>query len=250
AYFIAFHTVYTVIRDRAFPKGWNLLAPIACLAGVVIVLLPLLIPMIKVAIGSAPVYADGVDDYVADVFGYVIFPPSHLLGGLTSNLYTRLTGNAWESTVYLGLANLLVMAWLCLCAKQKDSGLLTYVLSGMAVFCVFASGASLHVLGMRTIPMPDALLSELPFFANVRTPSRAIVFVYLFLAIGIGHAASLVWRHRHRPPVRWVLVAAAALIVLDFYPIRLTMTPVSCHPGLALIRDDPEPNFGILSPPD
>ena len=41
AYFIAFHTVYTVIRDRAFPRGWSLLAPIACLAGVVIVLSPL-----------------------------------------------------------------------------------------------------------------------------------------------------------------------------------------------------------------
>ena len=249
AYFIAFHTVYIVIRDHAFPKGWNLLTPIACLAGAIIVLSPVLVPMVKMAIGSTSVYASGVHDFVADVSGYVIFPPVHLLGGLTSDLYRRLTGNPWESTVYLGLANLLVMTWLCLYAKQKDSGLLTYVLSGMALFCVLASGYKLHVLGIPTIHMPDALLAKLPFFANVRTPSRAIVFVYLFLAIGIGHAASLAWQHRHRRPVRWGLVAAAALMVLDFYPFHLEMTPVSCDPRLALIRDDPEPDFGILNLP-
>src|SRR5262245_44789307 len=55
AYFIAFHTVYTVIRDRAFPKGWNRLTPIACLAGVVIVLSPLLVPMVRAAMGPTSV---------------------------------------------------------------------------------------------------------------------------------------------------------------------------------------------------
>jgi hypothetical protein len=183
------------------------------------------------------------------VSGYVVFPPVHLLGSLTRAFYRRFSGNPWEATVYLGLANLVVMGWLCLYAKQKDSGLLTYVLSGMAVFLVFASGDSLHVLGIRTIPMPDALLSKLPFFANVRTPSRAIVFAYLFLAVGIGHATSLVWQHRHRLPIRWGLVAMAGLMVLDFYPFRLLMTPVSCPPGLTLIRNDPERDFGILNLP-
>jgi hypothetical protein len=119
----------------------------------------------------------------------------------------------------------------------------------MAVFLVIASGDSLHVLGIRTIPMPDALLSKLPFFANVRAPSRAIVFVYLFLAIGIGHATALVWQHRHRLPIRWGLVALAGLMVLDFYPFGLSMTPVSCPPGLTLIRNDPERDFGILNLP-
>ena len=141
------------------------------------------------------------------------------------------------------------MAWLCLCAKQKDSGLLTYVLSGMAVFCVLASGAfpprawETHYSHARCIAVRASILR------NVRTPSRAIVFVYLFLAIGIGHAASLVWQHRHRPSVRWGLVAVAALMVLDFYPFHLAITPVSCPPGLALIRDDPERGFGILNLP-
>ena len=246
---MAFHAVYTVIRDRAFPTGWRLFIPIACLVGVVLVLSPLLVPMVRLAAGPTSVYVGGSNYFVADVFGYIVFPPAHLLGDLTKDVNSRMTGPPWEATVYLGLVNLVLMAWLCLCAKQKDRGLLTYVLSGMAVFCVLASGAFLHVLGKSTIPMPGALLAVLPVFNNVRVPSRAIVFVYLFLAIGIGHAVSLVWQHRHRPLIRWGSVAVVGLMVLDFYPFHLAITPVSCPPGLALIRDDPERGFGILNLP-
>jgi hypothetical protein len=249
AYFVGFHTVYMSINERALPSDWNLFTPIACLAGVVVLLSPLLIPMVREAAGATSVYAGFSNYFVADVFGYVAFPPVHLLGSLTENIYSRLTGNNWESTVYLGLVNLLVLASLFFSTRQSSGGILTYVLCGIALFAVLASGDSLHVLGKRTIPMPNVWLSELPLFRNVRTPSRAIVFVYLFLAIGIGHAVALVWQHRHRPPVRWGLVVVVALMVLDFYPAHLAITPVSCPPGLALIRDDPERGFGILNLP-
>jgi hypothetical protein len=249
AYFIVFHTVYTAIRNRAVPSGWSLFSPIACLVGVVLALSPLLVPMVRAAMGTTSVYSGGSNFFVADVFGYAAFPPVHLLGNLTKDIYSTLTGPSWESTVYLGVVNLGLMAWLCLYAKQAESRLLTYVLSGIAVFCILASGAFLHVLGESTIPMPGALLAVLPVFHNLRAPSRAIVFVYLFLAIGIGYAISLVWQHRDRPAVRWGLVGVAALMVLDFYPLHLAMTPVSCPPGLALIRDDPERDFGILNLP-
>jgi hypothetical protein len=208
--------------------------------------------MVKEAMATSLVYnfSPGTSNlYVADVFGYGSFPPIHLLGSLTEAVNSRLTGYSWEATVYLGLTNLVILTWLCLFAKQKDSGLLIYVLSGMVVFCVLASGDSLHILGKGTIPMPDVLLSKIPFFRNVRTPSRAIVFVYLFLAIAMGHAASLSWQHRHRSAVRWGSIVVAALMVLDFYPFHVAITPVSCPPGLTLIRDDPERNFGILNLP-
>jgi len=102
--------------------------------------------------------------------------------------------------------------------------------------------------------MPDAALSHLPFIHNVRTPSRAIVFVYLFMAIGIGRAAALALQHWQRPVARWGMIAAAALIVLDFFPahrlpMTLPMTPVTCSSGLAVIRDDPEKGFGVLDLP-
>ena len=250
AYFIAFHTLYAAIRDRALPRGWQLLAPVACLAGVIALLSPLLVPMVRAAMGNASVDEDGGDIFVADVFAYPAFPRFHLLAPLADSIYRRLSGNEWEATVYLGFINIAVLTWLCLAARRNDARLLTYVLCGKATFCILASGDSLHVLGHSTIPMPDAALSRLPFFHNVRTPSRAIVFVYMFLAIGIGQAFAMAWRHRQRPMARWGMAAVAALIVLDFFPARsLSMTPVACSPGLAAIRDDPEKGFGVLDLP-
>jgi len=250
AYFIAFHTLYVAIRDRIFPSGWQLLTPVACLAGVIAMLSPVLVPMARAAMDSASVYKGGGDIFVADVVAYAAFPRFHLLAPLADGIYRRLNNFEWEATVYLGLINILVLAWLCLVARHKDAGLSTYVVCGMAVFCILASGDSLHVAGHRTIPMPDAALSQLPFFRNVRAPSRAIVFVYMFLAIGIGQAFALVWRHRQRPMARWGMAAVAALIVADFFPVRsLAVTPVACSSGLAVIRDDPEQDFGVLDLP-
>jgi hypothetical protein len=238
-YFIAFHTLYVVIRDRALPRGWQLLTP---------TLSPILVPMVRAAIDGASVYKGGGDFFVADVFGYAALPRFHLLAQLANPV--ELSGNEWEATVYLGVINIAVLVWLCLAARGKDARLLTYVLCGMAVFCILASGESLHVAGHSTIPMPDAALSQLPFFNNVRTPSRAIVFVYMFLAIGIGQAFALAWRHRQRPMARWGMAAVAAMMVLDFFPAgSLAMAQVGCSPGLAIIRDDPERDFGVLDLP-
>ena len=250
AYFIAFHTLYVAIRDRALPRGWQLLAPVACVAGVVVALSPILVPMVRAAMESASVYARGGDIYVADVFAYLAFPRFHLLAPLADGIYRRLTGSEWEATVYLGVVNLAVLAGLCVATRHRDARLLTYVLCGMTTFCIFASGDWLHLLGHRIIPMPDAALSQLPFFRNVRAPSRAIVFVYMFLAIGIGQATALAWRHRSRSMVRWGMGGVAALMVLDFFPAHgLAMTPVTCSSGLAVIRNDPEKGFGVLDLP-
>lgn len=255
-YFVLFHTVYVAIRDRAMPRGWQLIAPIASVTGVVAVLSPLLVPMVRAGLGSTSVYLPGSDWYVADLLAYPAFPPFHALGPWAEGIYSRIGENECEATVYLGLVNMAVLAWLYF-AGRGDRRLLTYVLCGMAVFCVFASGDSLHVLGHRfhvpghrTIPMPDVVLSHLPFFKNVRTPSRAIVFVYLFMAIGIGCAVTLAWRSPTQHIRRLAVAIVAALIVLDFFPARrLPTTPLVCSPGLAVIRDDPEQEFGVLDLP-
>jgi hypothetical protein len=250
AYFIVFHTVHVALRDRCLPSGWQLITPIACLAGVVAALSPLLFPMVGAAMGGASVYASGSDKYVANVFAYPAFPPFHLLGRLTEGIYSRLGSNEWEGTVYLGFINVVVLAWLWGATDHKQRKLLAYVLCGMVVFCIFASGDSLHALRHRIIPLPDVVLSHLPFFKNVRTPSRAIVFVYLFLAIGVGCAGALAWRSPPRHIRRWGVAAVAALIVLDFFPARrLPMTPLVCSPGLALIRADTDKGFGVLDLP-
>jgi hypothetical protein len=250
AYFILFHTAYVAIRDRNFPSGWQLITPIACTAGVVAALSPLLMPMATAAIRNPLVYAQGADAFVAKVYAYPAFPPFHLLGRFTEVIYKHVA-NEWEGTVYLGLVNLLVLIWLWYAGGDNEKKLLRYVLYGMAVFCIFASGDSIHLPGHLRVPMPDALLSDLPFFKNVRTPSRVIVLVYMFLAIGIGCAANFARRHPPRYLGRWGVAILSALIVLDFYPAsRLPMTARICSPGLDQIRIDADVGFGVLDLPN
>jgi hypothetical protein len=254
AYFVVFHTMYVAIRDRSLPSSWQLMTPIACVAGVGAILSPLLVPMVNAAMVSNAVYhasyKAGTDTYVADLFAYAAFPPFHLLGRATKGIYSRFSGNEWEATVYLGLVNVAVLAWLWKVGRQKERELLTYVVSGMLLFSIVATGDSLHVLGHRIMPMPGVVLSHLALVKNVQTPSRAIIFVYLFLAIGVGCAAALAWRSSPRHFGRWGVGAVATLIVLDFFPAhRLPMTPPACSPGLALIRDDPDTGFGVLDLP-
>ncbi len=254
-WFVVFHTLYVAVRDRALPRGWQLLAPVGCLVGVVVLLSPLLLRMFRIGVSGAPIYLPGSDSYVADVTAYLAFPPFHALGALSAPIYRRIVpgSNEWEATAYLGLVNLALLAWLWLKGGREERTLLAYVLTGMAVFCVFASGDTLHVLGHRMhgwIRMPDTLLSHLPFFKDVRGVSRAIVFVYLFLAIGVGLAFARLWEQRPRPIERWAVFIVASLVVVDFLPVHpLSMTPFACSPGLALIRDDPEAGFGILELP-
>jgi hypothetical protein len=246
-YFMGFHLLTQRLRDHAWPRGWNLAAPVLCVLTATAILSPLVVPMMM---ASGPsVYAAGGNIFVADLLAYVAFPPEHLLSGLSRGLYTRLPGHPWESTVYLGLVNLAVLAWLCLRNGLARTSLTFYVALGMLTFCVLACGESLHVGGVATfLPLPDSALDRLPFFANVRTPSRAVVFVYLFLSIGIGFAAATALRWKGLAS-RAGVAAMAALIAVDFYPANLAATPVACHPGLAVLKQDPERGFGVLNLP-
>jgi hypothetical protein len=108
-----------------------------------------------------------------------------------------------------------------------------------------------HEFGQSTLPLPGTLLAFLPFFKNVRTPSRAVVFVYLFLAIAVAQAMAFLSHRLAMQPIRKYLTLGAicALIVVDFWPARIDITPISCTPGDAVIGDDPETDFGVLNLP-
>jgi hypothetical protein len=249
-YFILFHAAYTAIRDGSLPTGRQLTVPVSCAAGVVLLLSPLLVPMVREAVSGSPVYISGYNKYVADLAAYLSFPQFHFLGAWSEGIYRQLTGNVWEATVYLGVINAACLAWILVSKPYREADLLRYALCGMAVFCIFATGSWLHVLGRNTLPMPGIILSHVPFFKNVRTPSRAIVFVYLFMAAAVGYALMRSWIDAKSGKAKWLVPALAILIVLDFFPGRpLQTTPLVCAPGLAVIKDDPDRDFGVLDLP-
>ncbi len=243
-YFMAFHLLYLRLRDKTWPRGWYLAMPAACAAGCTLLLSPWLLPMLSSG-GKSDVYYVGNNMFVADLLAYVAFPPTHLLARFGSGVYAALTGNPWEGTVYLGLVNLAVLTWAL--TRKTDRRLLAYALGGMAFFMAIASGEALHVGGHVTpIHMPDIILGKLPFFANVRTPARAMVLVYLFLGLALAQATVLALRHRAKLPM--VLTAVLMLMLIDFTPVSLAATPVSCPAPLQVIAND-NTQFGVLDLP-
>src|SRR5207253_2076061 len=189
AYFLAFQLLYHRIRWNAWPSGWQLLAPVLCVVFTIAILSPFLLPMVETAKPS--VYAGGGNTFVADLLGFVAFPPQHVFSSVSHGLYAQFTGNPWESTVYLGLINLAILLCYWLRTGLARESLNLYCALGMLSFALLAGGEALHVAGTVTfIHLPDVVLDKLPFFANVRTPSRVVVFVYLFLSISIGSAVA------------------------------------------------------------
>lgn len=247
AYFIVFQLFYQQARNKAWPKGWQLLAPMLCFLCALTMLSPLLVPMMLAARPS--VYIEGGNKFVADLLGFVTFPPQHLLFDVSRQLYARFTGYPWEAAVYLGLFNLAALVWVSLRTGVGRTSSGYYVFLGMLTFSILACGEALHIAGRITfIGLPDVFLDGLPFFANVRTPSRAIVFVYLFLGIGVGFAFATILQSR-RLISKGVATILAALIVIDFYPVNLPATSISCTPGLEVVKADPDRGFGVLNLP-
>ena len=246
-YFVGFQWIYLRLRDRKWPHDWALEAPLRCAIWTVVLLSPLLVPMVFTS--GASVYEDGGNTFVADLLGYVMVPPEHLLSGLGSAIYSRFSGYPWEATVYFGLINLAALTWACLRTGVSRSSLCFYVVFGMLFFSVLASGEQLHAAGLVTFfYLPDWILDKLPFFANVRAPSRIIVYAYLFLAIGVGFAIAKALQERSR--IRSAIVTAiAVLIVLDFYPAHLATTPLVCERGLEILKTDRNGAFGVFNLP-
>ena len=250
SYFMVFYYTFHAWRRRVWLGAREVAVIGAHLAGLGVIASPLLVPMIAAAASGADVYADASGGWVADLAGYVTFPPLHPLGWLTGDINRKLTGNEWESTVYLGIVNLALLAWLFTRRRPEARALRPFLISGMLVFAAFASGDWLQALGQRLLPMPDMLLEQLPFFRNVRTASRAIVFVYLFLAIGVGVAITTL-RVAGRGPWHGPLVAAGLvmLIAIDWYPVRVPTTPFACSPAYRIVAADADPAAAVFDLP-
>ena len=244
-YFLAFHLLYLRVRTAKWPRGWALAAPALCMAATTALLIPWLLPMMTSGLKN-PVYYLGNNMFVADPAAFIAFPPTHFLARYGSGIYAALTGNAWESTVYLGLVNLAVLVWAL--TRKGPKTLLHYALGGIIVFAIIAGGETLHVAGHVTpLHLPGVILAKLPFFANVRTPARAMVIVYLFLGLALAQATVMALRYRTQVS-RTALGIVAVLMLLDFAPANLAMTQAACPASLDVIAND-KSDFGVLDLP-
>src|SRR5215471_1409121 len=101
-FFIGVYYIYSVcVEKRVFIKDLSARSSAIVICGMVI-LAPLLIPMVIKGVTNPLVYYPGQNVYVADLFGFVVFHPYHLLASYVARINNRFSGNAWEMSVYLG----------------------------------------------------------------------------------------------------------------------------------------------------
>lgn len=104
-----------------------------------------------------------------------------------------------------------------------------------AAFAVLSLGASLRVNGADTgLPLPYALLADLPIVRLTRQPDRLNVLVTIALGVLAAHgAAALAGPGARRP--RLALAALAALIMLEYWPSPIVTRAPAVPPYLAAL---------------
>lgn len=248
--FLGFIFLYLIFKYRkeAIRKMKYLLAIPAV---TIFFLSPLIIPMTLVGLRQSFVGdLSGHDTYVADFFGFFVPHAYHLVFPLSQRIReinASMTGNAWESAVYLGLANLLVVAAAARWTWKKHKKYFLVI----AVFMVLAMGVTPHFLGQSLpFPLPYRALQELPLLKQARNPSRIILYAYLFLALLTAFSFREIASRLRQGLAKKIILAVIILAVFfDFYSWSSAMTPVTLPPAYVQIQKDTEKDFGILELP-
>ncbi|MCU0494332.1 MAG: hypothetical protein MUD01_22315 [Chloroflexaceae bacterium] len=185
-----------------------------------------------------------------DVADYFIPSQLHpLLGGLAAQAQAyKAETDIQSKTVYLGLvALLLALAGL----RQRGASLW---LGGAIIFGVLALGPQLRFFGAITdIPMPAALLDNVPGLRIFRYPMRFAVLVMLALAVLAALGAARLLQGLAQGKAAWprapaLLASGLALaIALENLTVQ-PMVPVLIPPFYAQLAQEPG-EFGILEAP-
>lgn len=195
-----------------------------------------------------------------DVLTLLLGNPFHgLWGQQVWQLYVRLGIDVIESGAWLGIAPVLLAAY-AVRNKWNDPALRQWTLVG-GVFFIWALGSLVHAAG-RNIAMigPEFLLRYVPLAANARMPGRAMVVVYLALAMLAAVGISQ-WRTSFRRPTTTMLIFGG-VVLADFMVAPFPLAAVDCPTIYYTLRDRPErgtlaelplglgDGFGPLSPID
>jgi hypothetical protein len=250
-YFLVFYYVYQAVKKKKLLLPGPLRAILANLAGTALLLSPILVPMVAQGWRNPDVYASGSAGLAADALGYFVFDPYHLFTDIGKKVYAHFSEYEFEVRVYLGLVNAGLFAWAFWNRRRRQLPEMTFLLSGILVFMMFASGPYLQVYGHPLLVLPTMALEHLPFLSNMRTAARAAVFVFLLFGIGAGMGMDLLiqsCRERRRSP--WVWLAPICIAVfLDFYPSVLPRTNIAEPRAYAILAADRDGDFGILDLP-
>lgn len=215
-YFMALGYIYLAIRRHRIWLKDVATRIIVVAAGGFLALSPWLVPMMLTGLKTSGMAGEGHAWLVGDLAGFLIPYRYHLLSqvGIIDMINSTYTGNVWESTVYLGLVALLLIAFTY---RKLRSVAAKYIIGGLS-FMILTMGAHIHLLG-KTIPvsLPYRFIAAIPFLSAIRAPGRNVVFVYLFLAILVTLALGQLLRSVSSRRKGIILVSVISLLLFADY---------------------------------
>lgn len=161
--------------------------------------------------------AEGIDPV-----GLLAGNPFHVLWGhLVGRLYDVVAIDAIESTAWFGVAAIALALATRAFSRLPAEARLWRVTA--LVFLIWSLGPYLRVFGENTgLYLPVALLRLVPIANNIRIPGRAVVMVYLSVAMLLALAIATLPLFR----TRWRVAAVAGLIAIDFAAAPLPLVPL------------------------
>jgi hypothetical protein len=193
-----------------------------------------------------------------DVITLLLGNPFHALwGSFSRHIYAQLGIDLIESGAWLGVAPCLLAAVAVRGRRAHPVVRQWFILGG--IFFVWALGSHVHAAGHNSgLLGPEVLLRYVPIANNARMPGRAMIVVYLALAM---LAAMSIPQFGRRWPAL-VCSACAALVLADFWIAPFPTAPIECPAIYRVLHDRPESGavaelplglgdgFGALTPVD
>jgi hypothetical protein len=192
---------------------------------------PMLVSSAVFVLAIMPLFWHGIGlwwsgDYVTQRYMWRSAPPGIDITTLVlGNPFSQLYGSAaarWYQQLGVGLVE--NVGWISPTAlffaavglyTSKDGAARVWI-AALILFGLWCLGPYVYVAGhATTLWLPAVLLRWIPIINNARIPARAIVVVYLVLAVLGAHGLSHMLRSRRHLLLAWVLVA---LTVADLIP--------------------------------
>jgi len=221
-------------------------------------LLPVLTMMLPDMLVEGDIFGKGggfADVFSADLLGFFIPTMYHpLLGSLVEQFdFDHTVGQH----LFLGYS-VLALALVGVVACWRRSVVKFWALSAI-VFWLLTLGPTLRINGHDTgLPLPFALVAQLPFFEGNRYPSRYSVLLFLSLAVLLafgGRAAidKLQVSSSSRTRPRWLLAACCllfgALLLFEHLSAPLPTSDMGVPPIYQTIAQEMPGDFALLDLP-
>ena len=166
-------------------------------------------------------------DLLAPLLGHPLHP---LMAAVSVPAYAALRQDYVETIGWIGIvpAALLVASRGARPTPAAALEMRAWWIAAIA-FGIFALGPFLMVGGFDTgLKLPEILLRYVPFAANARMPGRAMVGVYMALALLIAISLSAAAGRLRSPALQWLLVG---LVVFEYWDAPIRLTPLD-HPAV------------------